>query len=371
VTYQVVTPTAYVVSSSSNNDSPCSDVISQSIGNVSQPIAHHANSDSMNETVVRDGDDVITFLDVPELINYSLPREFTTGSEGYFAVSIHHDVKSTEEVIFKDFALLFHCPCSWNPFFSFPVGTPMISPLTMDIDAGDAERDLLLYSARKIRFQTKHAPYVHTTVLNTKRAYVFAHLDTPVSVWLLSDHDTSVIYRFSTSVTSAPTEVYTRRTQPCKSFELQSHAACTFGYDEPGAADSSNILYAKLHKRRVILTSHRFREAIAVRLMTDQNTLTQIALCYLDVPVKDVSHTYGDNESVVNSSSVPHAKLHKRHVMLSFHRVREAIVFKLMTFNFIPGDNNPADILSKAWGYTQVWPTLKPVLFWEGDTMDC
>ena len=65
----------------------------------------------MNETVVRDGDDVITFLDVPELIiNYSLPREFTTGSEGYFAVSIHHDVKSTEEVSFKDFALLFHYP---------------------------------------------------------------------------------------------------------------------------------------------------------------------------------------------------------------------------------------------------------------------
>jgi len=138
VTYQVVTPTAYVVSSSSNNDSPCSDVLSQSIGNVSQPLAHHANIDSMNETVVRDGDDVITFLDVPELINYSLPREFTTGSEGYFAVSIHHDVKSTEEVSFKDFALLFHYPCSWNPFFRFPVGTPMISALTMDIDTGDA-----------------------------------------------------------------------------------------------------------------------------------------------------------------------------------------------------------------------------------------
>jgi hypothetical protein len=73
----------------------------------------------------------------------------------------------------------------------------------------------------------------------------------------------------------------------------------------------------------------------------------------------------------VNSSSIPHAKLHKRHIMLSIHRVRESIAAKLMTFNFIPGDNNPADILSKAWGYSQVWPTLKPVLFWEGDTLDC
>ena len=111
---------------------------------------------------------------------------------------------------------------------------------------------------------------------------------------------------------------------------------------------------------------------VAARMIvTDQNISMQITFCYLGVPVKGPTQTFGDNESVVNSSSIPHAKLHKRHVMLSFHRVREAMAAKLMTFNFIPGDNNPADILGKAWGYTQVWPTLKPVLFWEGDTMDC
>ena len=112
-------------------------------------------------------------------------------------------------------------------------------------------------------------------------------------------------------------------------------------------------------------------EFVAARIVTYQNISMRITLRYLGVPVKGATHTCGDNESVVNSSSVPHAKLHKRHVMLSFHRVREAIASKLMTFNFIPGGNNPADILSKAWGYSQAWPTLKPVLFWEGDTMDC
>jgi len=30
---------------------------------------------------------------------------------------------------------------------------------------------------------------------------------------------------------------------------------------------------------------------------------------------------------------------------------------------------NPADILSKHWGYQQIWPVLKPILFWQGDTM--
>jgi len=71
----------------------------------------------------------------------------------------------------------------------------------------------------------------------------------------------------------------------------------------------------------------------------------------------------------VNSSAAVNAKLHKRHTMLSFHRVREAIAAGIQTYHFIPGNQNPADILSKAWGYTQVWPLMRPILFWQGDTM--
>ena len=79
---------------------------------------------------------------------------------------------------------------------------------------------------------------------------------------------------------------------------------------------------------------------------------------------------FGDNQSVVNSSIQVHGKLHKRHTMLSFHRVREAIASGYVTFHFISGDMNPADILSKHWGYAQVWTRLKALLFWKGDTAD-
>jgi hypothetical protein len=65
-----------------------------------------------------------------------------------------------------------------------------------------------------------------------------------------------------------------------------------------------------------------------------------------------------------------HAKLHKRHTMLSFHRVREAIASGILGFYFIPGEINPADILSKHWGYTQIKERLKSLLFWKGDTED-
>jgi hypothetical protein len=40
--------------------------------------------------------------------------------------------------------------------------------------------------------------------------------------------------------------------------------------------------------------------------------------------------------------------------MLSFHCMREAIASGIVGFFFIPGDINPADILSKHWGYSQV-----------------
>jgi hypothetical protein len=54
--------------------------------------------------------------------------------------------------------------------------------------------------------------------------------------------------------------------------------------------------------------------------------------------------------------------------MLSFHRVREALAAGFLDFNVLPGDDNPADILSKHWGYTQIKERLKSLLFWNGDT---
>ena len=68
---------------------------------------------------------------------------------------------------------------------------------------------------------------------------------------------------------------------------------------------------------------------------------------------------FGDNESVVNSSMKIDAKLHKHHNALSFHRVRESIAAGVCNFFFLPGEFNPADILSKH---------LRPLLFWHGDT---
>ena len=77
---------------------------------------------------------------------------------------------------------------------------------------------------------------------------------------------------------------------------------------------------------------------------------------------------FGDNKTVVNSGLLMHAKLHKRHTMLLYHHVHEAIACGIVKIYHIPGEINPADILSKHWGHQQIWKQLQPLLFWQGDT---
>jgi hypothetical protein len=121
-------------------------------------------------------------------------------------------------------------------------------------------------------------------------------------------------------------------------------------------------------KQATVETATYGSEFVAARTCVEQIIDLRNTLRYLGVPIRNKSYMFGDNESVVNSSMQVHAKLHKRHNMLSFHRVREAIASGMIVFHHIAGELNPADILSKHWGYAQVWSQLKTVLFWRGDT---
>jgi hypothetical protein len=121
-------------------------------------------------------------------------------------------------------------------------------------------------------------------------------------------------------------------------------------------------------KQATVETATYGSEFVAARTCVEQIIDLRLTLRYLGVPIRDKSYMFGDNESVVNSSNVVHAKIHKRHMMLSFHRVREVIASKMLSFTHIKGAINPADILSKHWTYSVIWPQLRPLLFWEGDT---
>ena len=123
-------------------------------------------------------------------------------------------------------------------------------------------------------------------------------------------------------------------------------------------------------KQPVVETATYGSEYMAARIAVEEIIDLRTSLRYLGVDIEGSSYLFGDNRTVVNSSSIPQSRLHKRHVLLSFHRVREAIASKTIHFIHIPGNINPADILSKHWSYQKVWKQLQALLFWMGNTID-
>ena len=109
-------------------------------------------------------------------------------------------------------------------------------------------------------------------------------------------------------------------------------------------------------------------EFVASRTETEHIIDIRTTMRYLGVPIKGPTYMFGDNKSVVDSSMDLSTRLHKRHMILSYHRVRESIAANIVKFIYIPGKYNPDDIQSKVWGYQQIWNILKSILFWEGDT---
>lgn len=110
-------------------------------------------------------------------------------------------------------------------------------------------------------------------------------------------------------------------------------------------------------------------EFVAARIATDQIIDLRTTLRYLGVPIQERAYMFGDNQSVITSSTIPHSSLSKRHNALSYHRVREAIVAKILRFFKIDGKDNPADVLSKHCGHPQMWPHVQPLLFWMGSPL--
>ena len=124
--------------------------------------------------------------------------------------------------------------------------------------------------------------------------------------------------------------------------------------------------YSKLQS--TVETATFGSEYVAGRTCIEQVIDLRNTFRYLGVPVEGPSYVFGDNETIINTASIPHSRLNKRHNALSYHRVRESIAAGIARLFHIRGKTNPADILSKHWDYPSVWPQLRALLFWWGDT---
>ena len=85
-------------------------------------------------------------------------------------------------------------------------------------------------------------------------------------------------------------------------------------------------------------------------------------LRYLGVPIKSKSFRFVNNRSVVTSAILPHSSLSKRHNILAFHRVREAIAANIVDFHWIQFEYNLSDMLSKHWEHIKIFPMIQKLL---------
>jgi hypothetical protein len=67
----------------------------------------------------------------------------------------------------------------------------------------------------------------------------------------------------------------------------------------------------------------------------------------MGIPLLGPSQVLFDNNSVVLNTTIPSSTLKKKHNAIAYHRVREAVVAKIVKVNHISGADNIANILTK------------------------
>ncbi len=111
-------------------------------------------------------------------------------------------------------------------------------------------------------------------------------------------------------------------------------------------------------------------EFMVARQATERIIDLRYTLRSFGVPLDGPAWLFGDNKSVVTSSTIPHSNLSKRWNALSYHKVREAVAGGWLRFEHIPGTENPADILTKPLPWYMLRVFVEPLLMWKGDTND-
>jgi len=116
-------------------------------------------------------------------------------------------------------------------------------------------------------------------------------------------------------------------------------------------------------------------EFTVARIGVDEVLAERCKVRALGVPIDGPACMFGNNKSVVLSSTIPSDALNKRHNFLSCHRVCECIAAThngqpILTFLHISGKDNPADCSTKSLPGSEIYRHLKPWLHWVDRSSD-
>ena len=122
-------------------------------------------------------------------------------------------------------------------------------------------------------------------------------------------------------------------------------------------------------KQQTVETATYGSEFMVARQCCEQIIDLRYTLRMMGIPIDGPAWAFGDNMSVIMSSTIPQSTLNKRHNALSYHRVRECVAAKILYLLHVEGANNPSDAFTKALSWVKFWPLIQPLLFWKGETI--
>ena len=110
-------------------------------------------------------------------------------------------------------------------------------------------------------------------------------------------------------------------------------------------------------------------EFMAARQVVEQIIDIRYTLRMFGVPLDGPVWLISDNQAVINSTTIPHSSLSKCWNALSYHRCHEAIAAGIVHFEFLPGCENPSNILTKNLPCAKAHVFVEPLLLWKGETV--
>jgi hypothetical protein len=100
-------------------------------------------------------------------------------------------------------------------------------------------------------------------------------------------------------------------------------------------------------RQSTVETSTYGSEMVAARIATDLIIEYRYALRMLGLEVDGPSWMFGDNMSVILSTTMPSSSLKKKHLSIAYHRIREMIACNAIKFVHVDSQCNYADLLTK------------------------
>jgi hypothetical protein len=117
-------------------------------------------------------------------------------------------------------------------------------------------------------------------------------------------------------------------------------------------------------RQSTVETATYASEFIAGRAALDESIAIRYKLRMLGAPLDGPIWMFGDNKSMINSAAEPAGRLTKRHLILSWHRLREKAAMGIVYYLHIGSKENIADCLTKHLAHGPMWALIKEHLFY-------